>query len=63
VIEINNAPYRSHTAVPMTDQVQFPLPNRTALVALGDLRQAHIDLGRLPVPCVAFAHLQALQAV
>jgi hypothetical protein len=34
--------------------IKFILPNRADLVAVGDLRQAHIDLVRLPYPCVAF---------
>lgn len=33
---------------------KFILPNRADLVAVEDLRQAHVDLVRLPYPCVAF---------
>lgn len=34
--------------------VKFLLPNRADLVAPEDIRQSHIDLVRLPYPCVAF---------
>jgi hypothetical protein len=35
---------------------KYILPNRADLVAVGDLREAHLDLVCLPYPCVAFAH-------
>jgi len=34
--------------------VKFILPNGCALIAPGDLREAHAELARLPFPCTAF---------
>lgn len=38
----------------LQDSVKFILPNCCDLIDPDDLRQAHLDLTRLPFPCVAF---------
>ncbi len=38
----------------LCESVKFILPNRAELVDLSELRQAHVDMARLPYPVVAF---------
>jgi hypothetical protein len=37
----------------LRESVKFILPNRAELIAMGEVRQAHLDLARLPFPVVA----------
>lgn len=38
----------------LEESTKFVLPNCCELIAPGELRQAHVDIARLPFPCVAF---------
>ncbi|MBE0315559.1 hypothetical protein [Xanthomonas citri] len=54
----HTAPQSAHVMLQVIEMlrhsVKFILPNRCNLVAPDDIRQAHLDLARLPFPCVAF---------
>lgn len=50
----NSARALRHVIGMLQTSVKFILPNRCNLVDPDEIRQAHLDLMRLPYPCVAF---------